>query len=278
MNILPKAKKQLVMRCLVDGTSVRATERITGVHRDTIIRLMVRMGKGCAILLDEAMRGLTCKRLQVDEIWSFVHKKQKTVAPEHPQEHGNTWGFVALDADTKLVPAYAVGKRSINLAIEFMKDLESRLTGRVQLSTDALKAYLDATDQAFGGEVDYAQIVKSTETDEAKVTIDPKPEKFEIGKTVIHGNPDPRHISTSLIERQNLTMRMCMRRFTRRTNGFSKKLENHKAAVALHFAYYNFTRIHQSLNTTPAAAAGVLAESWPFPKLLEEAERANERG
>lgn len=265
------------MKCLLDGTSVRATERITGVHRDTIIRLMVRMGEGCSILLDEAMRGLNCKRLQVDEIWSFVHTKQRKVK-RREKYYGDVWVFVALDPDSKLVPLHKAGKRDRKLATDFLIDLKGRLRNRVQLSTDALKVYVEAAEDAFGGDVDYGQVVKTFETDEAKSKYVPViAGEEEIKRHSIYGKPDPRHISTSLIERQNLTMRMCMRRFTRRTNGFSKKVENHRAAIALHFAYYNFTRIHQTLNITPAVAAGVLSRMWSLRDLMDEAEQANER-
>ena len=277
MNKLNSEKREFVIRCLVEGTSIRGTERITGCHRDTIMRLMVRTGDGCKILLDEAMRGLTCERLQIDEIWSFVHKKQKNV-PEGPGQDGDCWVFVALDPDTKLVPVHMAGKRTMKLAVAFLKDVERRLSKRVQISSDALKTYLDAVDQAFGDEVDYGQVWKPFEKDHQKGSLEISGSEYVVGKNSIYGKPDPRHISTSLIERQNLTMRMCMRRFTRRTNGFSKKIENHRAALSLHFAYYNFVRMHQTLRTTPAAKAGVLGESWSLGKLIKEAEMANERG
>ena len=280
MNKLTEEKAETVIRCLVEGASVRSTERITGSHRDTIIRLMVRIGKGCAVLLDEAMRSLPCERIQVDEIWSFVGKKQKNVdLAEYRRTSGagDVWVFVALDPDTKIVPLHRVGRRGKKLATEFLVDLKSRLSKRVQLSSDALKAYVDGVDEAFGDEIDYGQIVKSFEKDDMKDRHEPIAGEAAIKRRSIIGKPDPRHISTSLIERQNLTMRMSMRRFTRKTNAFSKKLENHKAAVDLHFAYYNFTRPHQTIRVAPATKAGIISQSWSLRKLIDEAEGAYER-
>lgn len=282
MNNLNSEKKGLVIRCLVDGVSVRGTERITGVHRDTILRLMLRVGKGCQILLDQHMQELTCERLEVDEIWSFIQKKQRAVHdqkdPDKNEDFGHSWVFVAIDPDTKIVPCHKVGKRTTQLANEFIEDLKCRMLGRVQLSSDGLRSYVEAVEQAFGGDVDYGQIVKTFETDAEKVSLTPAIHgEAHIGRHPIYGKPDPRYISTSLVERQNLTMRMGMRRFTRKTNGFSKKLENHKAAVALHFGHYNFVRRHQTIRTAPAVCAGVTSETWPLAGLIIEAEHANAR-
>lgn len=278
-NRLKAEKKELIVKCLVDGMSVRAIERITGVHRDTIIRLMVRLGNGCMVLLDEAMRGLDCKRIEVDEIWSFVQKKQKTCRRQNRkkenQEFGDTWVFVAIDPEKKIVPSHRVGKRTAENATEFLRDVKKRMSGRIQLSSDALMAYVDATEDAFGDEVDYGQLMKDSDTDKDKVSLDPKiAGEAYIGRSVIQGKPDPRLISTALVERQNLTMRMLMRRFTRKTNGFSKTLANHKAAVALHFGYYNFARVHQTIKTAPAANAGVTSDTWSLQKFIKEAEQA----
>lgn len=278
-NHLKAEKKELIVKCLVDGMSIRAIERITGVHRDTIIRLMIRLGNGCATLLDEAMRGLNCKRLEVDEIWSFVQKKQKTCKRQNKkrknQEFGDTWVFVAIDPESKIVPSHRVGKRTAENATKFLHDVKKRMSGRIQLSSDALVAYADATEEAFGDEVDYGQVVKAHDTDEAKVSLDPAiAGDAYIGHSILQGKPDPRLISTSLVERQNLTMRMAMRRFTRKTNGFSKKLENHKAAIALHFGYYNFARVHQTIKTAPAANAGITSGTWDLKTFIGEAERA----
>ena len=196
-NTLRKEKKEMVIQCLVDGNSVRATERIAKCHRDTIIRLMVRLGNGCATLLDEAMRGLNCKRLEVDEIWSFVQKKEKTVKaqkkPRKNKDFGDAWIFVAIDPDTKLVPVHKVGDRTLAVATEFLKDVKRRLKSRIQISTDALNSYTDAVEQAFGGDADYAQIVKKVETDKEKSALDPKirGEQY-IGKNIVFGKPDPR--------------------------------------------------------------------------------------
>ena len=209
-------------------------------------------------------------RVQVDEIWSYIGKKQRHVtADDNKARVGDQWTFVAIDADTKLVPVYLVGKRSKPNAIAFMTDLSERLANRVQLSSDALNSYVDAVEQAFGADVDYGQAVKFYEAEPIGPGRYSPPKVVRAERTAIAGSPDPRHISTSLVERQNLTMRMSMRRFTRLTNGFSKKVENHRAAVALHFAHYNFVRLHRTLRTTPAMAAGVSARLWTLAELVE---------
>ena len=270
MNKLQIDKQAAVINLLIEGCSIRSTERLTGVHRDTIMRLIVRVGDSCKRLMNETMRNLTCRHVQVDEIWSFIGKKQRHLkATDNPLRTGDMWTFVALDSDTKIVPTYLVGKRTSENAHVFLKDLSSRLDSRIQLSSDALKAYIDATEAAFGGDVDYGQIVKSYEAD----TIGPgrysPPHVIRADKERINGNPDFMRISTSHIERQNLTIRMSMRRFTRLTNAFSKKLENLKAAVALHFAHYNFVRIHQTLRVTPAMEAGITDRLWTIQDLIQ---------
>ena len=270
MNRLKHDKQEAVIAALVEGNSIRSVERMTGVHRDTIMRLMGRVGEACGALMEDEMRDLQCSRIQVDEIWCFVGKKERHITEaDDPSSVGHFWTFVALDADTKLVPTFRVGKRDIETATRFMTDLSSRLANRVQLSSDHLRAYIGATERAFGGDVDYGQIVKSYEADPLGPGRYSPPHVVGVKRTRIVGDPDPKHLSTSLIEeRQNLTMRMSMRRFTRLTNGFSKKVENLRAAVALHFAHYNFVRMHGSLPATPAMAAGVATRKWSVGDLV----------
>ena len=272
MNKLKREVQESAIKALIEGNSIRSVERMTGAHRDTIMRLMVRVGEGCKKLMDEELTDLDSKRIQVDEIWAYVGKKKKNIKDgDNPNEVGDFWTFVALDADTKLVPTFMVGKRDLKTATAFMNDLESRLSNRVQLSTDALAAYSEAVDRAFGGNVDYARLIKSFAPEPGVPTgrYSP-PDMVNIKRERVVGNPDPKHVSTSYIERQNLTMRMSMRRFTRLTNAFSKKVENLEAAVALHFAHYNFVRIHRTLQMTPAMAAGVTGKLWSVGDLLEE--------
>ncbi len=240
-NILKREKQETIIKCLVDGSSIRATERITEVHRDTIMRLMVRVGEGCAKVLDEEMRGLTCQRLEVDELWGFIGKKQRHDTGEDDIKRvGDVWTFVAIDADTKLIPAHLVGKRDRGCTLQFMEDLGMRVTNRPQISSDAMGLYLEAVQFGFGQDVDYGTIVKSYEAEPIGSGRYSAPKVTGTKKAVHIGDPNEAFISTSYVERSNLTMRMCMGRLTRLTNGFSKKLENHKAATALHFAHYNF--------------------------------------
>jgi IS1 family transposase len=258
MNRLSLARRTQVIHCLVEGHSIRSTERMVDTHRDTIMRLMVEVGTGCAALANEQMRDLNCRRIQCDEIWSYVGKKQaRLTRADNSLQLGDQWTFVAIDADTKLVPAYRVGKRTRSHAISFMTDLSERLSNRVQISSDSLRSYVDAVEQAFGAEVDYGQIVKFYDAEPIGPGRYAPPRVTGVERTVIAGRPEQAHISTSFVERQNLTMRMSMRRFTRLTNAFSKKLENLQAAVALHFAHYNLVRLHKTLRVTPAMAAGV---------------------
>lgn len=270
MNRTPLARRVQVINCLVEGNSIRSTERMTDTHRDTIMRLLVQAGEGCERIMNERMRALRCQRIQVDEIWSYVHKKQRWVTPEDDRNRvGDMWTFVALDPDTKLVPAYRVGKRTRPHAVAFMADLSDRLANRVQLSSDALNTYVDAVERAFGADVDYGQAVKFYEAEPIGPGRYSPPRVVSQERTVIAGRPDQDHISTSIVERQNLTMRMSMRRFTRLTNAFSKKVENLRAAVALHFAHYNFVRLHKTLRVTPAMAAGVSREVMSLEELVE---------
>lgn len=270
MNRLSLERRTQIIAALVEGNSIRSIERMTGAHRDTIMRLLIEVGAGCTKLHDELMRDLNCARIQVDEIWSYVAKKQKQVTPEDDTSQvGDQWTFVAIDADTKLVPAYRIGKRDLPTATSFLNDLSDRLANRVQLSSDALAAYVDATEQAFGSEVDYGQVVKFYDAEPIGPGRYSPPEVVRAEKKIVTGGPDRAHISTSFVERQNLTMRMSMRRFTRLTNAFSKKLENLQAAVDLHFAHYNFVRVHKTLRVTPAMAADVENRLWSMEEFVE---------
>jgi len=270
MNKLSLSRQNQVVAALVEGNSIRSTERMFGVHRDTICRLLARVGEGCLSLLDERMQGLGSRRIQVDEIWSYCQVKQAHIRVEHDRSRvGDTWTFVAIDPDSKLVPCFRVGKRRRADAVAFMADLSSRLLNRVQLSSDALNTYVDAVEKAFGGNVDYGQQVKFYDDEPTGPGRYAPPHVSRDQRIPISGDPERRHISTSLVERQNLTMRMSMRRFTRLTNAFSKKIENHRAAVALHFAHYNFVRIHRTTRTTPAMAAGVSDRLWSLEELVE---------
>lgn len=272
MNRLSLARQAQIIHGLVEGNSIRSLERMTNTHRDTIMRLGVRVGEGCARIMDEKMRNLPCMRIQADEIWAYVGKKQKQVSPFEKNMNlvGDMWTFVALDPDSKLVPSYLVGKRTTVNTNLFISDLASRLTNRVQISTDQLPMYVNAIEEAFGANVDYAQVVKAYEAEPSGAGRYSPPRVVAVEKTRISGGPDPDHISTSLVERQNLTMRMSMRRFTRLTNGFSKKVENLRAAVALHFCHYNFCRQHKTTRVTPAIAAGVETRMWTVQELVEQ--------
>jgi IS1 family transposase len=243
---------------------------MTGTHRDTICRLLVEVGNGCAALMDEQMRELPCRRIQVDEIWAYVGKTQAHLTEDDDRSRlGDQWTFVALDPDTKLIPSYRVGKRDSENAVAFMTDLSERLANQVQLSSDALAAYVDAVERAFGADVDYGQELKFYDAEPVGPGRYSPPKVASRQRTVIAGNPDQAHISTSLVERQNLTMRMSMRRFTRLTNAFSKKVENLRSAVSLHFAHYNFVRVHRTLRVTPAMKAGVSDRLWTLDELVE---------
>ncbi len=270
MNRLNLARRTQIISCLVEGNSIRSTELMTDTHRDTVMRLMIEVGEGCKALMDSEMRDLTCKRIQIDEIWAYVAKKQRHVRPEDDRSQvGDQWTFVALDPDTKLIPSFRVGKRDLGSATAFLNDLSERLTNRIQLSSDALAAYVEATEQAFGDGVDYGQAVKLYEADPIGPGRYSPPKVVRQDKAVVTGRPDQAHISTSLVERQNLTMRMSIRRFTKLTNAFSKKVENHRAAVALHFAHYNFVRQHQTIRCSPAMAAGVSKHLWTMQELVD---------
>ena len=267
MNRLDTKTRALILRLLVEGNSIRATARIADVSKNTVTKLLIDAGKACEAFQDKVLHDLPFKRAQVDEIWSFVYAKEKNVsrAKAAPAEAGDVWTWTVICADTKLVPSWRVGDRSGETAIELMDDLRARLASRVQLTTDGLKAYLEAVEGAFGGDVDYAQLVKLYGALDAGRDAAGRYSPAEctgIIKRKIEGNPDPAAVSTSYVERNNLTMRMSIRRFTRLTNAFSKKIENHTYSVALHFMYYNFCRIHGGLRVTPAMAAGVTGRLW----------------
>ena len=273
MNALPRHKKTLILKCLVEGNSIRATARLAEVSKNTVTKLLIDAGKVCADYQNEHIRDLPSRRIEVDEIWSFVYAKERNVprAKSAPPKAGDVWTWTAICATTKIVPSWRIGDRSGMTAIEFMDELRGRLANRVQISSDDHKAYLEAVEGAFGGDVDYAQIIKlygklPGVDDEKRYS---PAVCTSVEKRRIEGNPDMRLANTSYAERQNLTMRMSMRRFARLTNAFSKKIENHGHAVALHFMYYNFCRIHQTLEITPAMAAGVTKKLWNVDDIVD---------
>jgi IS1 family transposase len=272
MNRMDTARRAQVVRCLIEGCSINSTVRMTGVSKVTILKLLVDLGAACADYMDETMRDLPCQRLQADETWAFCFAKQKNVKPKHFNNGGyagDIWTWVAIDADTKLIPSWLIGMRDVASARTFIEDLAGRLAHRVQLTTDGLKLYINAVDRAFGNEIDYAMLIKIYGQIDADGQRRYSPATC-IGceRHEVTGRPDPDHISTSYVERQNLTMRMSMRRFTRLTNGFSKKLENHSANVALYFMYYNFAKVHMTLKTTPAVAAGIADHAWSLEEVI----------
>jgi IS1 family transposase len=269
MNKLPLDKRTQILQMLCEGSSMRSISRIVGVSINTVTKLLVDAGNACAAYHNETVRGVTSKRVQCDEIWSFCYSKAKNTPDEKKLDGaGDVWTWTAIDADTKLIISYAVGGRDSEYAMMLMDDLRSRLANRVQLTTDGHKAYLEAVEGAFGNDVDYAMLVKIYgESAEGQKRYSPA-ECCGIRKERIEGNPDMQRVCTSHVERQNLNMRMGMRRFTRLTNAFSKKLENHCHALALYFMYYNFVRIHKSLRITPAMAAGVSNRLWDMADLV----------
>lgn len=284
MNKLNRAQRAQVIGALVGGNSIRSTVRMTGISMMTVLKLLAEIGEVCRRYQDEQFRNLTCKRIQVDEIWSFCRAKARNVPEEHTNElgWGDVWTWVAIDADTKLVPSWRIGNRSAVCAREFIADLKGRLAHRVQLTSDGYHQYLQAVESAFGSEVDYAILMKIYGPGLEQHRYSP-PQCIGIRSDMVRGNPDPAHISTSYIERQNLTMRMQMRRFTRLTNGFSKKIENHAAAIALHYMAYNFVKIHKTLRVTPAMAAGITDHVWEMDEIVgllekQEAVSLAERG
>ena len=269
MNQLNTEKRAQILGCLVEGNSLRATARICDVAYNTVLKLIPEIGEACAEYQDKVFRNLQCKRIQCDEIWSFCYAKQKNV-PEDKKGifgYGDVWTWVAICADTKIVPTFMVGSRNAPSAKMFMDDLAGRLANRVQLTTDGYRPYLTAVESAFAGDIDYAMLVKIYESSQEETRYSPAKCKGSERKKIV-GNPDPKQVSTSYVERQNLTMRMCMRRFTRLTNGFSKKIENHAYHLALHYMYYNFARIHKTLRVTPAMEAGISDHVWSLEEII----------
>jgi IS1 family transposase len=278
MNKLSRDVRAQIIGMMVEGVSIRAISRMTGASKNTIVKLLEDAGEAFSDYQDRTLRGLACKRIQVDEIWCFVHCKQRNVATAKaaPAEAGDIWTWTAIDADTKLVPSWYIGHRDTAAAQHFIGDLALRLANRVQLTSDGHKPYLEAVEQSFGADIDYAMLVKLYGDT-------PGAGRYSPGECIgakpyrIEGRPDPAHVSTSYAERQNLSMRMGMRRFTRLTNGFSKKAANHAYGVAIYFMHYNFVRIHQTLRCTPAMAAGVSTKLWELAdmvKVLEDWETA----
>ena len=270
MNRLPIEKRTQILQCFVEGCSLRATSRMVGVSINTVSKLLVDLGYACSFYQNEILRNLPCKRIQVDEIWSFCYSKQKNVPVDlRGFGRGDVYTWVAIDADTKLVPSWLVGTRDADDASVFINDLSKRLKNRVQLTSDGHNAYLQAVENSFGANIDYAMLVKmygSSYGSEYE-------RRYSSGeccgaiKGTVTGTPDEKHVSTSFVERQNLTMCMGMRRFTRLTNGFSKKFENHEHAIAIHYMYYNFGRIHNSLRVTPVMEAGVADHVWSLAEI-----------
>lgn len=249
MNQLPLHKRIQILHLLLEGSSLRSTSRIADVSINTVTKLLIELGKACKFYQSQVLRDLPCKRIQVDEIWSFCYAKQKNVTfiNKPLEEIGDIWTWTSICTKTKIVPSWFVGDRSTASAFIFIKDLAFRMRNRIQLTSDGYSVYQEAVEEAFGGNIDYAQI--------------------KGGKNFV-GNPDRRHISTSFCERNNLTIRMSLRRFTRSTNGFSKKIENHKHALAIHFMYYNFGRIHKTLRYTPAMACGISNHIWSLEEII----------
>lgn len=283
MNKLSLEKRAQILGLLVEGNSMRSVTRIVGCSINTVTKLLIEVGQACLEYQDQAMRDLPCKRIQCDEIWAFCGMKEKNVPQEHEGElgYGDVYTWTALDPDTKLIASFLVGRRDAEYAHAFIEDLASRLKNRVQLTTDGHKAYLSAVESAFGMEIDYAMLVKlygaAPKSEQRRYS----PAKFSGAVTgTVSGNPDQAHVSTSHVERQNLTMRMSMRRFTRLTNGFSKKIENLEHAVALHFMYYNFGRLHKTLRVTPAMQAGIADHVWSLEEIagLVKEEAPKKRG
>jgi IS1 family transposase len=269
-NELKSETKAQVVSLLCEGSSIRSIERITGVHRDTVMRLGVRVGTACAKIQDEKMRGLNCAHIEVDEIWGFIGAKRKNA--ERAGAYGDVWTFISLDSDSKLIPSFIVGKRDAYHAKTFIADLAGRLQKRVQVSSDSLPAYADAMERGFGAEVDYGQISKTfafTNLLPGAAGRYSPAEVIKVEKTVVSGMPDVDRISTSHVEKQNHTLRMHCRRLTRLTNAFSKKFENFEAAVAMNFAYYNFCKTHGAIRMTPAQAAGIESSAWTVAELVE---------
>jgi IS1 family transposase len=275
MNQLTTAERVAILTCLSEGMGVNATCRVTGKAKNTVLKLLADVGSACAAYQDRVMRKLTCKRIEVDEIWSFVGTKAKNVREDHPEEFGDCYTFTAIDPDTKLMPCWLVGTRSTQCTYDFMAELAPRLANRVQLTTDGWGAYLQAVELAFGRNVDYGMLDKAyslpTPTKEASRRYSPN-QVVKTSKIVVTGKPDLSKLSTSMVERANLSIRMGNRRFTRLTNAFSRKMENHMHAISFYFMVYNFVKIHSSIKTTPAMEAGVTDFLWTMEDIVTMAE------
>ncbi len=279
MNKLDREARSRILHLLCEGNSIRAVTRLTGASKKAVSKLMVDAGQAADWYQDRVFVNLTCKRIQVDEIWAFIYAKQKNVplAKKAPPQAGDVWTWTAIDADTKLIPSWYVGGRDSDAAVIFMEDLASRLANRVQLTSDGHKAYLEAVEGAFGSDIDYAMLVKMYgPSGEGEKRYSPA-ECIGAVKHRIEGNPDPKHVSTSYAERSNLNIRMHTRRFTRLTNAFSKKVENHANSVALFAMYYNFVRVHKTLRTSPAMAAGVTKRLWEMADIIDVLEAWEEK-
>jgi len=270
MNRLPIDKRAQVVNALVEGNSIRATCRMTGCCKDAVLKLIRDMGAACAAFHKSAVRGIVVQRVQCDEVWSFCYAKAKNVPEEKKGTGaGDVWTWTAIDADTKLILSYLCGGRDASWACQFMEDLASRVTTRIQITTDGHRAYAEAVEGAFGMDVDYAMLIKlyGAPTDSPDTRYSPA-QCIGIRTGILSGSPDPQHISTSYVERQNLNLRMGVRRFTRLTNAFSKKFENHCHMVAIYHAFYNFCRVHQTLRVTPAMEAGLTDHVWTVEELV----------
>lgn len=268
MNRLSLQERAQIIGLMVEGSSLRSITRLTGASINTVTKLLVDVGKAAASYQDEKLRNLNCKRIQCDEIWAFCYAKEKNLPAKKKGEYGfgDIWTWTAIDADTKLIPCFMVGRRDGEHAKLFIEDLASRLKNKIQLTTDGHRAYLTAVENAFGSEIDYCMLVKLYTGDSNEGKYSPG-ECCGTQQATITGNPDPIHVSTSYAERANLTMRMGMRRFTRLTNGFSKKIQNHEYAVAIHFMHYNFARVHKTLRVTPAMEAGISDHVWSLEEI-----------
>ncbi len=283
MNRLDSQTRAQVINCLIEGCSIRATVRMTGVSKKTVMRLLVEVGEVCADFQSRVFRNLRSKRLQLDEMWAWIYCKDKNrteeIARKHP-DAGDVWLWVCVDADTKLVPSWRLGQRDLVTAKDFVEDIAKRVKGRVQITTDALRTYLNVIEDAFGGECDYAQLHKIYGAPHENETRYSPAKCIGCEMKEVNGRPDPKHVSTSFVERQNWTVRTNMRRYTRLSNGFSRKLENHAAATALNYFAYNFIKIHRTLRISPAMAAGISDRLWSVEDLValwEQYERRAER-
>jgi len=260
-----------VISCLIEGCSIRATVRMTGVAKKTVMRLLLEVGEVCAIYQDQVFRNLKSKRLQLDEMWAWIYCKEKNrteeIAKTHP-DAGDVWLWVCIDADSKLVPTWTLGQRDLATARDFVDDIARRVKGRIQITTDAFRTYLNVIEDAFGSEIDYAQLHKVYRAPAENETRYSPAKVISSSMKAVSGNPDPNHVSTSFVERQNWTVRTTMRRYTRLSNGFSRKMENHAAATALNYFAYNFIKIHGTLRTSPAQAAGVTDRLWDVNDLV----------